>query len=1269
MTLRPFCLISPTDTLASRLAGVYHCCAMLVSQMPQNGVVEVVLMERSSKPVREGANKSEKCTGQQKPLQYSATTLSTALPVRAVRVNATDIVPSPDIPVVPEFTTTAVFNDVLHILHSFSIPWLKAHTRTKGRGDEAECKESDGDDKIPPAAESKDEESVLRMEFKAREEDEDDMEEEDMEEESFSAENNEDDEDIFHNSRSTALVGEQVSGQSLDIGTVAPMSSIGSLAGSASPCTTVPRDKERDGPRSDPLEAPPTVEQEVDALQTFVNLSAFRAFSASLQCNALAYALIPDSPPSSSSDVSSPRRVTDRNHTTSATPSPNNSRPSSPAPDSAKDAEDEMNSEAKQNIIEDIISLAVQETNCGGVCVIEAMEERWTALWGAYEAFSRRRRDPKETGGAAGGCGPLDSPPASKGSFSAVEILRTRASDPVAEADTFTRHISRNIISSNPLLDAAASIGLFSHFGSQLASRASATVDPATQAAAIAQMTDMGLPRDWCEVALRRCRYNVELAINMCFENGADMPQIVAEDAIIQAASRRETESSSTRRHRPARDEPEREEASSHDGREGTSAAARIQYLMSHARHLDATASEPGARHPSLASRISSDHRRVMNLRPHAPASASAATSAMVSQLLDMGFPPHWCARAMHATNNDVDAALSWILSHGEELVADGVIAAAHPESSAIDKTSDQGDLIHPMDYDQPMQYYLNPLCTVSGSSEIRDTDLTCTALNGGFPSVGCRGFPVFQGKWYFEVKVHTAGCVQIGWVDSAYDGGADVGEGVGDDAHSWAFDGWRMYLWHELSAEWGAKWSPGDVVGCAVDLDLGQMSFFLNGLGEEVDMGLAFSSMDVSGGLYPCASFNRGEVIQFNFGSTPFAFPPPVGYLPYADHVLSSMAANRNFRSDFAKSLKSLVSFSSTAKPDSPHASANWSRLVASEQSQMNRDVNADCDAESNKTFFFENSLEEAKGTPGPGSSLRLCYTMRTALHCTNYYTFIFCPLSPTNSKLSDCVGEREFYWGRRYFPTEESSRSVNIGERPLRYPTANLPVRIPKDRDGLMRQIESLSRDLCIMYCRMSVFQILRSFPKLKDKKALLFNLLMARKSSTKDSTSVQVPIMSSSSLATGVSASASRSGNSQSANAALAALVALSENSSSNNSIDFTRNALPDGIGLNPNIFNSMWKEVSFEEHMREQEGSSMDRVLLLLRQTCATTQRTKIYLQTVAMLHSVAHLPQNIGSVFAAGGAPMLEQIRHCMSDMLALPPTNGSVSYHSNIRSR
>jgi hypothetical protein len=153
--------------------------------------------------------------------------------------------------------------------------------------------------------------------------------------------------------------------------------------------------------------------------------------------------------------------------------------------------------------------------------------------------------------------------------------------------------------------------------------------------------------------------------------------------------------------------------------------------------------------------------------------------------------------------------------------------------------------------------------------------------------------------------------------VDSAYDGGADIGQGVGDDAHSWAYDGWRMYLWHEVSSEWGAKWSPGDVVGCAVDLDIHTMSFYLNGQGVNVDMGLAFTDIEFSGGLYPCASFNRGEMIQFNFGSSPFAFSPPPGYLPYAKHVHAAMSGSREIHKGISKRLRHLCNVSSTTKQD----------------------------------------------------------------------------------------------------------------------------------------------------------------------------------------------------------------------------------------------------------------------------------------------------------------------------------------------------------------
>ena len=218
--------------------------------------------------------------------------------------------------------------------------------------------------------------------------------------------------------------------------------------------------------------------------------------------------------------------------------------------------------------------------------------------------------------------------------------------------------------------------------------------------------------------------------------------------------------------------------------------------------------------------------------------------------------------------------------------------------------------------------------------------------------------------------------------------------------------------------------------------------------------------------------------------------------------------------------------------------------------------------------------------------------------------------------------LGEREFYWGRRYFSTEDAPRSGAVGERPLRYPTAILAARIPRDREGLIRQIKSVSRDLCILYCRMAVFRILRSFSKLKDKKIAFLELLMARKPITES-----IPVSPST--------------------------------SASNMLVEHTCTTSDTPMDEVPTM--AQCEDSPFLEGLPEVMGSPMDQILVLIRQSCVSTQRTKIYLQTVAMLHSVSHLPQNIGSVFGAGGAPMLEQLRHSMSDMLTLSLNTPSVS--------
>ncbi len=189
----------------------------------------------------------------------------------------------------------------------------------------------------------------------------------------------------------------------------------------------------------------------------------------------------------------------------------------------------------------------------------------------------------------------------------------------------------------------------------------------------------------------------------------------------------------------------------------------------------------------------------------------------------------------------------------------------------------------------------INPLQVISGGAHI-SADLCTEGVAGrGFASVGARGCLLTSGKWYFEATLMTAGCMQLGWADAAFQGNAESGDGVGDGPHSWAFDGWRECKWHGEHSRWGAGWKAGDVVGCMINFDEQTMSFNLNGLGEEIGMGVAFNSFTYSGGLYPCASFNRDERLRFNFGEVSFTHSPPPGYQPYIESVRERMSCFSN--------------------------------------------------------------------------------------------------------------------------------------------------------------------------------------------------------------------------------------------------------------------------------------------------------------------------------------------------------------------------------------
>jgi SPRY domain len=84
-------------------------------------------------------------------------------------------------------------------------------------------------------------------------------------------------------------------------------------------------------------------------------------------------------------------------------------------------------------------------------------------------------------------------------------------------------------------------------------------------------------------------------------------------------------------------------------------------------------------------------------------------------------------------------------------------------------------------------------------------------------------------GRAYYEITiVELKGCIQAGWASTSMRG-SDLksNDGVGDCPFSWAADGDRQLKWHLAhTGLWGGKWTEGDVIGIACDLNSLELSW-----------------------------------------------------------------------------------------------------------------------------------------------------------------------------------------------------------------------------------------------------------------------------------------------------------------------------------------------------------------------------------------------------------------------------------------------------------
>lgn len=181
--------------------------------------------------------------------------------------------------------------------------------------------------------------------------------------------------------------------------------------------------------------------------------------------------------------------------------------------------------------------------------------------------------------------------------------------------------------------------------------------------------------------------------------------------------------------------------------------------------------------------------------------------------------------------------------------------------------------------YDTPTNNFatLNPLDS-SGTNTVSAGNLTY--ITGATFNLNRSTFALTAGKWYWEVTGFSGiPGVGVSRTDVAVTNSGHT------TANGWAYFGDTGNKWTNNSgAAYGAAFSGSDVIGIALDMDNGTLTFYKN----NVSQGVAFSSGLLGNSVSPMLTSGLGASGgSFTFGQRPVAsgqwYPDAGGYFRYA--------------------------------------------------------------------------------------------------------------------------------------------------------------------------------------------------------------------------------------------------------------------------------------------------------------------------------------------------------------------------------------------------
>jgi len=157
---------------------------------------------------------------------------------------------------------------------------------------------------------------------------------------------------------------------------------------------------------------------------------------------------------------------------------------------------------------------------------------------------------------------------------------------------------------------------------------------------------------------------------------------------------------------------------------------------------------------------------------------------------------------------------------------------------------------------------------TLDGNLSFKNT--TTNANGCGRATIG-----VSSGKWYWETTVTALGGVypDLGILGSTQPFSDNTQTYIAGYSTGYAYRGSGDKGNNASVVAYGAAYTTGDVIGTALDLDAGTITFYKN----NVSQGVAYTGL--SGQFSPAWANYASGVFTANFGQRPFAYTPPTGF------------------------------------------------------------------------------------------------------------------------------------------------------------------------------------------------------------------------------------------------------------------------------------------------------------------------------------------------------------------------------------------------------